>query len=110
MAVTIIRGPQEAPGYYCVLVEDPDGILLEAGLCPGRRFAGGPKRRSIRRGLYLKQQSSGRATTETVNSREVRGGFTPDMTPPLRRSGKGARAPQSSGGRGLSQPYAAPAW
>jgi hypothetical protein len=38
MDATIVRGPQEgtwAPGYYCVLFEDPDGIRLEVNFVPG---------------------------------------------------------------------------
>jgi catechol 2,3-dioxygenase-like lactoylglutathione lyase family enzyme len=35
---TIIRAPQEdswAPGYYSILIEDPDGIRIEANFVPG---------------------------------------------------------------------------
>jgi hypothetical protein len=35
---TIVRGPMEgtwAPGYYYVLFEDPDGIMLEVNFVPG---------------------------------------------------------------------------
>jgi catechol 2,3-dioxygenase-like lactoylglutathione lyase family enzyme len=35
---TIIRAPQEdawAPGYYSILIEDPDGIRIEANYVPG---------------------------------------------------------------------------
>jgi len=36
---TIVHGPQEdkfAPGYYSVLLEDPDGIRVEVNFVPGR--------------------------------------------------------------------------
>lgn len=35
----IIKAPYDgpwAPGYYCVLMEDPDGIRIEANFIPGR--------------------------------------------------------------------------
>ena len=38
MGATIVRGPLEgtwAPGYYYVLLEDPDGIRLEINHVPG---------------------------------------------------------------------------
>jgi catechol 2,3-dioxygenase-like lactoylglutathione lyase family enzyme len=39
LGATIVHPPQEdgyAPGYYSVLVEDPDGIRLEANHVPGK--------------------------------------------------------------------------
>ncbi len=39
MHATVVHPPQEepwAPGYYCVLFEDPDGIRLELNHVPGR--------------------------------------------------------------------------
>ena len=43
MQATIVRGPLEgswAPGYYCVLFEDPDGIRLEVNFVPGTGLLG----------------------------------------------------------------------
>lgn len=39
LGATIVHPPQEdgfAPGYYSVLVEDPDGIRIEANHVPGK--------------------------------------------------------------------------
>jgi len=39
IGATVVRAPQEddwAPGYYSVLVEDPDGIRIEANHVPGK--------------------------------------------------------------------------
>ena len=39
IGANIVHGPQEdgfAPGYYSVLLEDPDGIRIEANHVPGQ--------------------------------------------------------------------------
>ena len=41
---TVIHGPEEgdrfAPGYYSILVEDPDGIRVEVNHVPGKGHFG----------------------------------------------------------------------
>ncbi len=43
LGATVVHGPEEggfAPGYYSILLEDPDGIRIEVNFVPGKGHLG----------------------------------------------------------------------